>query len=363
MEKANLQFRPTLDHDEIRQRLGRLVVPGPIDDRGMESRISRLEERFRVYAACSPHGLWAPGLALTQEMRVTAEAYLPLAEIQRTFRRLLALSLQYNPFLPASPLHTSTNWLDALHRLQPLVREANPSRLLRRLMADEDHRCRFLFSLFLPHHYGGTFDRYPAQGTLLRNWLTATRPAGVVRCLDAACGSGEGSYELAMLLLDRGYAPENLEVHGATVEPLELFAAAHGWFPHDPERQTAYRRRIRRLFADRTAERIVFYREDLIEEEGAAGEAYDVIICNGLLGGPLLNERKKLAGTVGRLCARLKPGGILLAADRFHGGWKRTTPADVLGKMLAGNGLTLLTSCEGVAGVKQIRRTVIGTGH
>jgi len=352
MEKANLQFRPTLDHDEIRQRLGRLVVPGPIDDRGMESRISRLEERFRVYAACSPHGLWAPGLALTQEMAGIAECYLPMNEIRRAFNRLLALSMKFSPFLPASAVHTSTTWLDALHRLQPLVREANPSRLLRRLMADEDHRCRFLFFLFLPHHYGGTFDRYPAQGALLRGWL-ATRPEGVVRCLDAACGSGEGSYELAMLLLDLGYAPKNLEVHGVTVEPLELFAAAHGWFPHDPQRQAAYRRRIRRFFADGTAERIEFYREDLIEREGAAGAAYDVIICNGLLGGPLLNEREKLAGTVGRLCARLKPGGILLAADRFHGGWKRATPADVLGEMLAVNGLTLLASDEGVAGVKR----------
>ena len=353
MDRAALQYRPTLDPDEIRERLGRLLVPGPLDDRDLESRIARIAERFRVYAACSPHGLWAPGLALTQEMAGIIEMYLPLEEIRCAFNRLFTLSLKFSPFLPASAVHTSTSWLDALHRLQPLVREANPARLLRLLMVDEDYRCRFLFSLFLPHHYGGTFDRYPAQGTLLRNWLTINRPEGVVRCLDAACGSGEGGYELAMLLLDKGYAPENLEVYGATVEPLELFAAAHGWFPHDPERQVAYRRRIGRLFADGTAERIVFYREDLIEEEGAAGEACDIIVCNGLLGGPLLNERKKLAGTVGRLCARLRPGGILLADDRFHGGWKRTTPAEVLGKMLAGNGLTLLTSCEGVAGIKR----------
>ncbi len=353
MEMENLRYRPTLDPDEIRGRLGRLLVPGPLDDRDLQSRIYRLAERFRVYAARSPHGLWAPGLALTREMTGTSEIYLPLDEIRRAFDRLFTLSLRFSPFLPASAVHTSTSWLDALHRLQPLVREANPALLLRHLMADEEYRCRFLFSLFLPHHYGGNFVRYPAQGALLRNWLTATRPRGMVRCLDAACGSGEGSYELAMLLLDLGYAPKNLEVHGVTVEPLELFAAAHGWFPHDPQRQAAYRRRIRRFFADGTAERIEFYREDLIEREGAAGAAYDVIICNGLLGGPLLNEREKLAGTVGRLCARLKPGGILLAADRFHGGWKRATPADVLGEMLAVNGLTLLASDEGVAGVKR----------
>src|SRR6266571_3060385 len=190
MEMENLRYRPTLDPDEIRERLGRLLVPGPLDDRDLQSRIYRLAERFRVYAARSPHGLWAPGLALTREMTGISEIYLPLDEIRRAFDRLFTLSLRFSPFLPAS----------------------------------------------------------------------------------------------AMLLLDLGYAPKNLEVHGVTVEPLELFAAAHGWFPHDPQRQAAYHRRIRRFFADGTAERIEFYREDLIEREGAAGAAYDVIICNGLLG-------------------------------------------------------------------------------
>lgn len=355
MGRERLHYIPTLDEVEIDKRLERLLVHGSIDDRDLESRVARLAERFRIYACCAPHGLWVPGLALTHEMRGIAELYLPLNEIRRACDRLFSLSLRCSPFLPASVLHTATSWLDALHRLQPLVREANPARLMHRLMADGDFRHRFLFSLFLPRRYGGSFERYPAQSVFLRGWLAVYRPKGSVRCLDAACGSGEGCYELAMLLRDTGSPPESFEVHGATVEPLELFAAAHGWFPHDPGRQTAYRHRIGRLFRDGTAERVMLYREDLTEGNLSAGEAYDVIICNGLLGGPLLNEREKLVGTIGRLCARLKPGGIMLAANRFHGGWQRATPTDALGKMLAENGLTLRACGEGIAGVKQQR--------
>lgn len=352
MKTETLCYRPTLDPVEIARRLERLLVPGRIADRDLEQRIARLDARFRVYAACSPHGLWAPGLAITGEMRGFAGVYLPLDEIRRAFRRLFALSLRFEPFLPASALYGSASWLDVLHQLQPLVREANPGRLLRLLLADGELRARFLFSLFLPRHYGGGFGRYPAQAAFLRSWLRANRPKGELRCLDAACGSGEGTYELALLLLETGYAPEDIAVHGTTVEPLELFAAAHGWFPHEPVRQTAFRSRIRRIFADGGAERITFHREDLTREGWNGGEGYDVILCNGLLGGPFLNGREKLAGTIGRLCARLKPGGILLAADRFHGGWKQTVPAGLLREMLAGQGLELLAMDEGVAGQK-----------
>jgi chemotaxis methyl-accepting protein methylase len=283
-------------------------------------------------------------------MRRASEFYLPQEEIGCACRRLLGLSLKAVPFLPAAGLHSLPSLLDLLHRLQPLVREANPARLLRRLMIDSEFRCRFLFSLFLPRHYGGGFDRYPKQAAFLRTRLTQAQPPGEIRCLDAACGSGEGTYDLALLLRECGCIPEKIAVHGATIEPLELFAAAHGWFPHDPERQAAFRRRIGRLFADSRADQIVFFREDLTGNGTGNGEGYDVILCNGLLGGPLLNGREELAGVVGRLCARLRPGGILLAADRFHQGWKRMVPDDLLREMLAGCGLKLLAAGEGVAG-------------
>jgi chemotaxis methyl-accepting protein methylase len=353
MESPQLRYIPALDQTVVTERLEKLLVPGPLSDNDLNGRIVRLEERFSLYAALSPHGLWAPGLVITPEMRRVSELYLPQEEIGCACRRLLVLSLKTFPFLPAAGLHPLPGWLDLLHRMQSLVREANPARLFRRLMDDNEFRCRFLFSFFLPRHYGGGFDRYPKQAAFLRNRLTGAQPSGVVRCLDAACGSGEGTYDLALLLSECGCIPEKIMVHGATIEPLELFAAAHGWFPHDPARQAAFRRRIGRLFADARADHIVFSREDLTENGNYEGEGYDVILCNGLLGGPLLNGREELEGVIGRLYARLRPGGILLTADRFHQGWKRGVPDDLLREMLAGCGLKVLAAGEGIGGVKR----------
>ena len=135
-----------------------------------------------------------------------------------------------------------------------------------------------------------------------------------------------------------------------TIDPLELFAAAHACFPHDPERQTRYRQTVREVFTPQSPTGIAFEMRDLRTEDGSPGK-FDVILCNGLLGGPLLNEREDLAKTTGRLCRMLEQGGILLAADCFHQGWKRTVTESMLRQMLAENGLKVLPVGEGIAGV------------
>ncbi len=55
---------------------------------------------------------------------------------------------------------------------------------------------------------------------------------------------------------------------------------------------------------------------------------------------------------VSALCARLRQGGIFLAADRFHGGWKRTMSGEILRETVAGCGMKVLAVPEGVAGMK-----------
>ena len=329
------------------------MVPGSLSDGDLNSRIDRLARRFRLYTELSPHGLWAPGLVISREMRLAAEFYLPLEEIARAIRRLMVLSLKVDRSPTAQVLDRYPSWLDVIQGLYPLVRDVNPAIILRRLMSDSWFRNRFLFALSLPRHYGSRFNRYPGQAAFLRNWLENSRLTGMVRCLDAACGSGEGTYGLALLLRDSGFAPEQLMIHGATIEPLELFAAAHGWFPHDPVRQEAFRRHIDLLFADTTAKRMAFFREDLAGDPTSPGKGYDIILCNGLLGGPLMNSRDSLEKAVESLCARLRPGGLLLAADHFHGGWKKRVPAGGLKRMLAGYGLNTFEGGEGITGVKQ----------
>lgn len=354
MELLPTSFTPAFDPSVIQQRLHRLLVPGVITDSDLERRCDRLDECFRVYVALSPHGLWAPGLVLTDEMRVVSDLYLPLSEIRHAFDRLFSRALCFSPFAGVSPLHGSCCWLDVLHRLGALVSEPNPASLLRRLMTDKAFRCRFLFALFLPRRYGGSFDRYPFQRAFLRQWLSDNwaRLAGGVRCLDAACGSGEGTYEMAMELQACGYEPQMCVVTGTTLEPLELFAAAHAYFPHDQGRQDVFRRRIIALRADGFTERLRFGLEDLTCPVARA-EEYDVILCNGLLGGPFFDEAGKTAAVVRHLAGRLAPGGVLLAADRFHEGWRRRIPRELLVEIVRQSGLTPLCPREGVGGVKR----------
>ncbi len=122
-----LEYKPTIAPQTIAERLSRLLPPGPINGSGLEREVSRLEQGFYRYAATYPHGLWAPGLAITNEMRGLTECRLPMSEIQRVFNRFFSAALTFTPFLGASIIHTSPCWLDALQRLQSLVNHAKPS--------------------------------------------------------------------------------------------------------------------------------------------------------------------------------------------------------------------------------------------
>jgi len=346
-------FLPVTDPDQTRRELRRLLVPGPIDDHDLERRIARLDGRFRVYAATVPFGLWGAGLAITAEIRSRTDLLLPLEEVRRAFRRLLRLSLSTASSLDGTPLGTAASWPDCLARLDPPFREPNPARLLARLAAEGELRTRFLFSLFVPRRHGADPDRYPAQGDFLRQWLqTEGRRRGKpLRCLDAACGAGEGTLGLARVLLEAGFTPDGFSIVGASRNPLEIFAAVHGFFPHDPARQEAFHLLREELRAAGTVERLHFTTEDLTEK-ARDPETFDVILCNGVLGGPFLPGGEKLERAVATLAQRLAAGGIILAADRFHGGWKRVAPSGMLGEILASQGLSVTVAGEGIAGIR-----------
>ena len=218
-------------------------------------------------------------------------------------------------------------------------------------MSDGSLRRTWLFALFLPRAHGGGFDRYPAQAEYLGEWLARrrTRSGEGISCLDAACGTGEGTWELAEHLSNSGFRPGGVTIRGSSLEPLELFAAAHAAFPHDPGREREYRLRIRPLVTAGFTERMHFVREDLALPCGSAAR-YDLILCNGLLGGPLLHEPATMAQVVAGLVRRLKPGGVLLAADRFHEGWRKLVPKGKSEALLAGCGMRILEIGEGIGG-------------
>ena len=346
-----LSFTPTLDREQSEHRLDRLLVPGSILDAELARRIDRVASAFQSYAAGYPLPLWAPGLDIDNEMRGRTEALFPISQVRRVFDLVLRRGCRFPPLLSGSYLHTSATWLDLLHRFRPLLGQADPAPLLRRLAVDPDQRRRFLFALLLPHHFGGAFDRYRQQSQWLEGWLRENLPRldGRIRALDSACGSGEGSYGLAELVVAAGFDEEGSVVHGSTLEPIELFAAAHAFFPHDQEREREYRARVAPLLTGSHSLSMEFY----LDEVGrvAREERYHLILCNGLLGGPMLHEAVELSGAIGALASRLAPGGVLLAADRFHAGWRLRVPVEQFSQMMREHGLTPLAVPEGVAGV------------
>lgn len=330
--------------------LSRLLVPGDLMDSRLAAYCRRLQEDFVRFSAGCPAPQWSRGLIITPEIRCQSEIYLPLLRIRPAFRYLFHRSCRYQPFLPAVLLFAAASWFDALEQTAAAGFNCNPAVTLARLAADQLLRRETLAALFVPRRYGGSFDRYPHQKQFIHEWFAA-QAGGELAILDAACGSGEGVYELAEIAVATGANRALTALHGCTVEPLELAAAAHGWFPHEPERQQAVKGMIAAVSRRAGSGVIKFFREDICNAAGNSGR-YDLVVCNGLLGGPLLHAADPLDAAIKGLVKRLKKKGILLAADRFHNGWRKKVPLAELQGLFTKHGLRLIDLPEGIGGIR-----------
>lgn len=347
-----MSFSPDLSTAALGGTLQRILRRGSLLDQRLVRYCAELEARFRSFAATCPAPEWAPGLLLSGSMRNQYEIYLPMAEIRPAFAYLCRIACLYEIDIKGLRAFAALSWPDFLVRIQPLPVIVNPAAFIRQLAECESFRYAFLAAVFIPKSYGGCFERYPLQKAFLRHWLATGRENGTVSVtlLDAACGCGEGTYELAELLLEQGYLIGASTIHGTTLDPLELVAAAHGSFPHDPLRAAAFRDRVQPLLAGGAGGVIRFFCEDICNPVDPTVR-YDVILCNGLLGGPLLHGKEQLAKAVCLLAGRLNPGGILLVADCFHQGWKMAQQEEML-SLLRENMLEVVAVAEGFAGVK-----------
>lgn len=345
-----LPHSPSLSIDTADLALSRLLVAGTIRDDDLQSRIARLSMSFRAYARSSPVPCWAPGLVVTDEMRRITEVYIPYEEVRGALIRFCRVALKGEHPIP--PLVDGVySWLDLLNLLPADIPCMNPSSMLSRLLEDPDLRKRFLFSLYLPARYGGAFGRYPDQTAFLRDWLKGLEVSRFmpVRILDAACGSGEGVYELAALCLEAGFTPSALCVTGITISPLEIYSAAHASFPHDSSRETQFRRVVQALHLSGAVAGLRFAAADI--QMWRSEDQYHVIVCNGVLGGPMMHDREEVMRCVRGLVGNLAAGGILLAANRFHGGWQKVFPHAEMERIFCQCGLRCLDIGDGVAGV------------
>ncbi|MGA7829203.1 MAG: chemotaxis protein CheR [Geobacteraceae bacterium] len=349
-----VSFQPNLSPEQSEKNLSALLVRGAIQNSSLNRAIDRLDERFRSYCSFYSQGLWTPGLVITNEMRGSTEQYLPMIEIHSAFRQFFSLALRYPLPDESDPVQGATNWLDLLQRLLLSQESLNPATLLKILITDESRRRLFLFRSLLPKHHGGSFLRYPSQLVVLEDWIIRKRNSlsRGIRCLDAACGSGEGTYDLAKLLLQCGIPPCAQQVHGSSLEPLEVFSAAHGYFPHDPQREKRFKAFVEPLFATHTISNMLFFRDTVMRQPTPDEKPYDIILCNGLLGGPFLHDRTMLENALIALTKRLNKGGIFLATDRFHGGWKKGGSQGFLAEFMKRKGFLIRHGDYGIAAEK-----------
>ena len=241
---------------------------------------------------------------------------------------------------------------------------ANPARLLKSLLSDSKLLTRFIFASFLPDRFYGDFGRYPGQQQFIRTWITS-RGNRRVRCLDTACGTGEDSYALTQLLLEGGLSREQIEVEGWTVEPLEVWSATHRRFPHDSRRELLFREKTAELFTQGLPSNICFRAADITKVplnfhfpkgEGFRTGRFDLILCNGLLGGPIIHQKQHVEKAVANLALLLAPGGLLLAANNFHGGWKQKCPQENMQAVFEQSGLNSFEAGEGIGGLNQLTK-------
>lgn len=322
-----------------------------LPDPSLLRRVGRLADRYGSYAR-SVTPIWTPEVVITTEMRQQAEAWLPVEELESLLlsilRRLCRFETEPLPLISPPPL----SWPDLLARLPFHLQHSDPTRFLNHLLAGTEQRLPLLFAHFIPPRFGGGLGRYPGQMVIVRRWLADRKETGrPLRLLDAACGSGEGTWELALAARVAGIPPDNLTIQGSSLGHLEIMAASHLFFPHDPPHQERMRQTLSPLFADGYTRQISFVRDDLLHP-APVDIPYDLILCNGTVGGPFIHRPQQIETALDGLTSRLKPGGVLCLADRFHGGWEKKTPREHIAAVLRERGLYARVDEGGIVAVK-----------
>ena len=346
-----VRFVPCPDPDTAERRF-REIICRPIDPASFNKILASLETQFQSAVLHCPAPLPEPALIITNEMRRQWEIWLPLATIRHSFYRFFSAVLSAPPLFQTTTFQRALSWGDAFAQFPRAVQQTpDPSRIIRQLLDDQDLCRLFLCQTFVPtRFYGAAPSRYPEQEQFLANCLI---PCGKehLRCLDAACGIGESTYLLASLISQHAAQPSGSTVTGITADPLEIWAAAHGRLPHDPLREQKLQSLMASVLGDRQAPQLTFQTGNLLNDP-VKRETFDIILCNGLIGGPILGEETAVGRVIGNLAAMLAPDGLLLIADHFHGGWQNRWGKKKIQSLLTEAGLKIVDVPEGIGGRK-----------
>ena len=266
---------------------------------------ARWEERFACFRRMAGAPWWAPGLVPTPELHRRYEAWLPQAEYRRDLTALAARLLPGRAWAP---------WLlrdpDAVHSLPDLWRLL-PAPLAGHASLTASACGALLCALADPPRFGTDIGRYPEQLCRLTAHLS-TRTKYNWRVLDLGCGTGHGTWEVALAAAEAG---ARARLVGVTREPLEAWMAARQRLPHDPARERRYP-----CLPGAAAGQVHFVAADGLTLPLRPG-IWDLVLVNGLAGGPHLKAPESMHRLLRGLARLLAPGGVVGCACRFHDGY------------------------------------------
>ena len=231
---------------------------------------------------------WARDLIMTPEIRGTYNEWLPMDAFCRSLCGICRAYLPEESWMPL-PLRKAT------YQSLPDFWAAMPIAFDGKVCFSEKDLLPLVCAMADPPRFGTTAGRYPEELDYLR---LVVRDGMAV--LDVGCGVGVNTLEMASALKSAVFT-------GITPEPLEVWMAENRRIPHDLHRQAMMNR------FDGSA----VFRRGTAEE--FSGE-YDVIVCNGLVGGRFFCAESQYSAFLLSCKTSLRPGGRVLIADRFHEG-------------------------------------------
>ncbi len=278
--------------------------------------------RLNNFHAHVPPPYWSPETRLEVEERRRYEIWLPVGEFLRDLRRLASKLLPAAAWLPV-PLR-NLRWADAhapqyaVYTSLPDLWDDLPPHLAGKVAFSPAEFAALLCAMADPPRHGTDFGRYPEQLNALRDNETLTmisRRSKRLRLLDIGCGTGQGTVEAATVLVERfGVA---VDATGITLEPLAGWMAATRSLPHDLVRAERYRQ-----FRRHPQALVSFVAGSAIDLPFPDG-SFDIVLANGLVGGPDFNSVNLWRQLLAELRRILKPQGLVSCANSFHAGHLR----------------------------------------
>ena len=247
-------------------------------------------------------------MALTNEIRSNYERYFPVTEFFGELRTV------FNSILP------DASWIPLVLknracRSLPDFWKQLPAHLAGKVTWEHGELLPLACALASPRKNGCHAGRYPEQLAYLREWVT-TKKRVSIDTIDYACSTGQGTYDVAGLL---DHYVEHGRAIGVTREPLEAWMARNRCLPHlegcdGPLLQYSFPPPSQKL-------QVSFVAGDI--RESCIRGMVDLIVCNGLIGGPNQDNDTQFVTLWRMVESQLKPGGILMVGNRFHDGFKQ----------------------------------------